>query len=191
MDLLSQLVLVVLEGVLDRIEILLHVLDKLWSTSIVSNLIYRLGHEQDMRKVFLLRITLLSPNLKVFFIESRSGEVDVRNLILHDQGVGFRNDSNEEVHENDEKNEDVEGKENQPNERDHLELPERILIPLFLIFDDLDPNSVLWSREITNGVPGNRKNRLNEVVNIRVIFVVETCSDNPVSSCLNEDEHGQ
>ena len=49
----------------------------------------------------------------------------------------------------------------------------------------------MWSREITNGVPGNCKNRLNEVINFRVIFVVETCSDNPVHSCLNEDEHGQ
>lgn len=139
----------------------------------------------------MLVVTLLSPNLKIFLIKRGSKEVDIGNLILHNQGVGFRNDSDQEVHENDQKNEDVEDKEYKPNEGDHLELPEWVLLFQLLFIDDVGPNFVLWSREITNSVPVYLKNLRKEGVYIWVIIHRESSSDQIVHSRLNEDKHGQ
>ena len=110
-----------------------------------------------MRKVLSALVSFFGPNRKIFLVKTGSEEVDVGNLILHDQSVGLRDDSDEEVHENDEKNEDVESKENEPNQRNHLKLPEWILFSGFLVLDDLDPDVVGWGGEITDGVPADLK----------------------------------
>lgn len=115
-----------------------------WNT--LSLFLILLGHKENLVATFFERI--LAPNFNIFLRKLRSKEVDIVDRFLSNFTVSLWDDSDEEVHKNDQKEDDVGEVEDDPNDSDH-DFGEE---PVMTMFNLCFPEHVLGSGDISNGI---------------------------------------
>lgn len=158
---------------------LLHKFELIWDAQ--NSVLGLFSHEED--HVAALSESVLTPNLDVFLSELRSEHVDVVDGLLGNFSISLGNDSDQEIHENDQKKDDVGEIEDCPNGSNH-EFGEE---PVVTSFDLGFPEEVLWSGDISDGVSGGLHDIDQEIkLDTTVISVIESSSDESIE-CSNEE----
>jgi hypothetical protein len=141
------------------------------------------GHKEKVVAAFFEGI--LAPNFDVFLCKLGSEEVDVVGRLLGNFTICLRNDSDQEVHENDQQEDNVGEVEDHPDDTDHDFREE----PIVIVFNLCFPEQVFRSGDISDGVSSGLHDVYKEIsFDSMIIRFVEGGANKSIESSDEEDE---